>query len=179
MLDLLKEVRESEGLSLKDVSDALRIRECYLEAIERKDPSCMPELVYVIGFVKSYAKFLGLCGDDMIEEVRSLVCQEVGHVTADHVPKAADDTAQKSGLFSTFLTWLSSSFQDAEKLAESEDGSSAAPTVSDQHEVGADNDKTLILQASTPKISDGLVQDGEIACESPVEEQPCNCSRSS
>ncbi|MDR2267879.1 MAG: helix-turn-helix domain-containing protein [Holosporaceae bacterium] len=70
MLDLLKKTREEKKLSLEEISKELKIRSCYLEAIECHDYDNLPESVYSIGFVRSYAKFLELDAEGMTRELR-------------------------------------------------------------------------------------------------------------
>ncbi|MDR3151539.1 MAG: helix-turn-helix domain-containing protein [Holosporaceae bacterium] len=76
VLDLLKKTREEKNLSLGEISDALKIRYCYLDAIENHDYDNLPELVYSIGFVRSYAKFLGLDAEVMANELRCALLQK-------------------------------------------------------------------------------------------------------
>ncbi|MDR2794722.1 MAG: helix-turn-helix domain-containing protein [Holosporaceae bacterium] len=73
MINSLKKAREEKKLSLSDVSDILKIRECYLDAIEQGDYASLPELVYVVGFVKSYAKFLGVNDNCIVQEIKDYV----------------------------------------------------------------------------------------------------------
>ncbi len=58
--DFLKETRESRGLSLENVEEATKIKKIYLAAIERGDFKKLPSESYAQGFVKNYAKFLGI-----------------------------------------------------------------------------------------------------------------------
>lgn len=62
---LLRERRETQGVSIKAVEESTSIRRLYLEAIENEDYDKLPELVYARGFVRNYADFLGLDGDDI------------------------------------------------------------------------------------------------------------------
>ncbi|MFA6428496.1 MAG: helix-turn-helix domain-containing protein [Candidatus Buchananbacteria bacterium] len=57
---LLKEARESFGLSLKQAADNLRIAAKYLQALEDNAYNLIPGEVYAKSFLKSYAKFLKL-----------------------------------------------------------------------------------------------------------------------
>lgn len=57
---ILREKRESRGLSLATVEQATRIREKFLEAIENDDYSSLPSIAYAKGFVKNYSDYLGL-----------------------------------------------------------------------------------------------------------------------
>ncbi|WP_417513045.1 helix-turn-helix domain-containing protein [Minwuia sp.] len=51
------------GLTLDDVSSRLRIRTSHLEAIEAGRFGDLPGQIYAIGFIRSYAEFLGADGD--------------------------------------------------------------------------------------------------------------------
>lgn len=56
----LKVVRERRNLTLADIASRLRIRRPYLEAIETGRFDELPGPVYVTGFLRQYAEFLGL-----------------------------------------------------------------------------------------------------------------------
>jgi cytoskeleton protein RodZ len=58
--EILRVVRESRGDSLKEVGAYLRISERYLVAIEAMSLADLPEQVYALGFVRSYAQYLGV-----------------------------------------------------------------------------------------------------------------------
>ena len=68
---VLEKARRERGLSLRDVEDATKIRTRYLEGLEREDFSVLPDAVYVKGFLKTYANFLGLNGDEMARDLRN------------------------------------------------------------------------------------------------------------
>ena len=63
-----KTERKRLNLSLKEVENATSIRSTYIEAIEegRKDRFLSP--VYMLGFLKQYANFLGLDGEKIIRD---------------------------------------------------------------------------------------------------------------
>ena len=52
--------RKQKGLSLAEVSKATKIKEEFLYAIEVGDFKALPSSAYAYGFVRNYAKFLGL-----------------------------------------------------------------------------------------------------------------------
>jgi len=58
--------REARGLSLSDVSEQIRIRSVYLAAIEDENWSAIGAPVYIRGFLKTYARFLGLDADEIV-----------------------------------------------------------------------------------------------------------------
>jgi len=58
--------RVAAGLSVKNVADTLHIQYRYLDAIERLDKDALPSLGYALGYVRTYARFLGLKEQDAI-----------------------------------------------------------------------------------------------------------------
>ncbi|MCL4367239.1 helix-turn-helix domain-containing protein [Patescibacteria group bacterium] len=56
----LKETREEKLLSLEEVEKSTKIRRELLEALESDDYKKLPPSTFVQGFIKNYAKFLGL-----------------------------------------------------------------------------------------------------------------------
>jgi len=63
---ILAQAREIAGYSLYDVAATLRIRHGLLQAIEEGRHQDLPGPVYAIGFVRTYAEFLGFNGDQMV-----------------------------------------------------------------------------------------------------------------
>lgn len=65
--EILRRARQHYGQSIADIERTLRIRACLIEAIEGGDHSKLPGRVYAIGFVRSYAEYLGLDGEKMVQ----------------------------------------------------------------------------------------------------------------
>jgi cytoskeleton protein RodZ len=63
--------REARGLSLSDVSEQIRIRSVYLAAIEEENWSAIGAPVYVRGFLRTYARFLGLDPEEVVASFNS------------------------------------------------------------------------------------------------------------
>jgi len=66
---VLRGQREKLGYSLKKVSEATRIRKTFLESLEDNQFTDLPGHVYVVGFIKSYALYLGLDCDSLLAEL--------------------------------------------------------------------------------------------------------------
>jgi cytoskeleton protein RodZ len=64
----LRAAREEQGISLREAEQATRIRGAFLEAIEEGRLSDLPGEVYARGFIRNYARFLGLDPDAMLQE---------------------------------------------------------------------------------------------------------------
>lgn len=67
---LLRETRERLGHSLPAVATALRIRQPYLQAIELGRYHELPGSAYAVGFVRSYADYLGLDGNEIVRRFK-------------------------------------------------------------------------------------------------------------
>lgn len=62
----LRREREIRGISLKEIADATKISKRFLEAIERNDHQTLPAPVFTRGFVREYARYLGLNSEEMV-----------------------------------------------------------------------------------------------------------------
>ena len=69
----LRQVRLRRGEDLDDVAQHLRIKSSYLFALEQGDLSGMPGRAYALGFLRSYADYLGFDGADLIGRIKSTV----------------------------------------------------------------------------------------------------------
>jgi cytoskeletal protein RodZ len=56
----LAEGRTAKGLSLDDVAHLTKIRRGILEALEAENRRVLPEKVFILGYVKTYANIVGL-----------------------------------------------------------------------------------------------------------------------
>ena len=63
----LKYTRMKQKKSIEAVSDALCIRKIYIQALEEDDYETLSPVPYGIGFVRSYAKYLGLNSDKIAQ----------------------------------------------------------------------------------------------------------------
>lgn len=63
--------REARGLTLSDVAEHIRIRSVYLAAIEEENWTAIGAPVYIRGFLRTYARFLGLEPEEVVAEFNS------------------------------------------------------------------------------------------------------------
>ncbi|HYR27062.1 MAG TPA: RodZ domain-containing protein [Thermoanaerobaculia bacterium] len=62
----LRREREIRGISLKEISDATKISKRFLDALERNDHKTLPAPVFTRGFVREYARYVGLNVEEMV-----------------------------------------------------------------------------------------------------------------
>ncbi|HLO02889.1 MAG TPA: helix-turn-helix domain-containing protein [Symbiobacteriaceae bacterium] len=63
----LRAAREAREISLEQAEEETKIRKKYLQALEDETPAVIPGDVYVRGFLRSYANWLGLDGPHLVE----------------------------------------------------------------------------------------------------------------
>ena len=61
-----RSAREARGITLSEVAEQIHIRSVYLNAIENEEWSAIGAPVYVRGFIRTYARFLGLDAEDAV-----------------------------------------------------------------------------------------------------------------
>lgn len=72
--EILRSERMRRGVAIKDIKQVLHIKEVYLNAIENGQYEEIPGNVFVKGFIRNYAQFLGLNGQEMV----NLYKREIG-----------------------------------------------------------------------------------------------------
>lgn len=65
--EFFKQVRETKGLTVEEVALKTRIRADFVRAIEEGNYAKLPDQVFARGFVRSYARSLGLDEEDAIQ----------------------------------------------------------------------------------------------------------------
>lgn len=75
--EILRQERTRRGLSIKDVEQVLHIRAAYLEALEIDKYKEIPGDVYVKGFIRSYASFLGLDGQKLVNSYKQFLGEPI------------------------------------------------------------------------------------------------------
>ena len=62
----LRRQREIRGISLREIAEATKVSQRLLEALEKDDYRNLPAPVFARGFVREYARYLGLDADEMV-----------------------------------------------------------------------------------------------------------------
>ncbi len=68
--DILKRRRQQRGDDISQIAEYLCIRRIFLEALEQNDYEALPAEAYVVGFLRTYAEFLGFDGKEAVEAYR-------------------------------------------------------------------------------------------------------------
>jgi transcriptional regulator with XRE-family HTH domain len=85
--DLLKETRQASGLSLEDVAQKTYIKLPYLQALEAGLFEQLPAPVYTYGYIRQYAKLLGLDGGALVARLQNQPFERTSEVPAAQAGK--------------------------------------------------------------------------------------------
>ncbi|MEO6836128.1 MAG: helix-turn-helix domain-containing protein [Candidatus Tumulicola sp.] len=96
--------REARGLSLSDVSEQIRIRSVYLAAIEEERWSAIGAPVYTRGFLRTYARFLGLDPEEVVTDFSG----GSGQPSPDTGSSESQSPLRRSSKRGSLLVWIAS-----------------------------------------------------------------------
>jgi cytoskeleton protein RodZ len=99
----LRREREIRGISLKEIADSTKISRRFLDAIERNDHKTLPAPVFTRGFVREYARYLGLNSEDMVNRYNYAALGDDRIEHSDHLerlvhPDAPTEPPPKKGI---------------------------------------------------------------------------------
>lgn len=108
---ILKSSRLKNKKSLEDVSSELCIRKIYLSAIEEGDYETLPPVPYGIGYVRTYANYLGLSSERAVRlyKAAALLVEEQNKVEEEVVVQEAKKGNRKHfvyGLIALLMLYL-------------------------------------------------------------------------
>ena len=90
--DLMRGERATLGKSLLDVQRELKIKAAYIAAIENADPSAFDTPGFIAGYVRSYARYLGMDPDAAFAGF----CRESGFATAHGMSEEASSLKNRT-----------------------------------------------------------------------------------
>lgn len=90
----LRKARERKGEQLDHISRLLKIRKDYLALLEEGAADSLPGRAYAIGFVRSYATYLGLDGAEYVERLKAEIAGR-GDSKEPQVSSSAPPSAER------------------------------------------------------------------------------------
>ena len=65
----LRAARLSQGMTVEEIAQITKLPKGSLELLENDDYNALPALVFIRGFVRSYARTVGLNGDELVRQL--------------------------------------------------------------------------------------------------------------
>ncbi|MBS3975132.1 MAG: helix-turn-helix domain-containing protein [Syntrophomonadaceae bacterium] len=100
----LRQARLRQGIDLKEAENATKIRLKYLEALENEEFNVLPGRIYVIGFLRTYAKFLNIDSEKLVENLKSTIPDH--EAVADQNPVSVIKVSKPGRNKTVKLLWL-------------------------------------------------------------------------
>lgn len=182
----LREAREKAGMAQADVAAQLRISERMIAALEEDDYDVFPSATFVSGYLRSYARVLGLAESDVVKPLAGsseppTIVTTIGNdkqVSSRALPVRVVTYLLAGVIVASVVMWMyaqrsSSTAQSEAPAMSSEQGQALQPLVpADSAVVGsqADSGETTpddALATSEPLLEQGMdtetqpVQDGD------------------
>jgi cytoskeleton protein RodZ len=159
----LRQAREARGSTISEVAEQTRISAQYLEAIENNDYRTLPGGIFNKGFVKSFAKYVGVDEHEALQDYARLMSDQ-GEENIDdpktYRPEVLTDDQARSSILPTIifaviilglLTWgvlaLVNYYQN------SQESPLAANTNANKPASNAANTNAAVNPTATPPIS--------------------------
>lgn len=102
----LRQAREAHGLSISQVAEQTRISALYLSCIENDDYRNLPGGIFNKGFVKSFAKAVGVDEQEALHDYSQLIINQGSNVDDDpktYRPEVLTDDRSSSSMFPTII----------------------------------------------------------------------------
>jgi len=102
----LRQAREARGFSISQVAEQTRISALYLNCIENDDYRSLPGGIFNKGFVKSFAKAVGVDEQEALHDYSQLIFNQGSHVNDDpktYRPQVLTDDRSSSSMFPTII----------------------------------------------------------------------------
>lgn len=102
----LRQAREERGISISEVAEQTRISPHYLDLIEQDDYRTLPGGIFNKGFVKSYAKFVGIDEQEALQDYSRIIASQEGVVDEDpktYRPEVLTDDRTSGSMIPTII----------------------------------------------------------------------------
>ncbi|KPN74903.1 RodZ domain-containing protein [Neisseria sp. 74A18] len=102
----LRQAREQKGFSIGEVAERLKLSARQIEGLESGNYEGMPELVFVRGFLRTYARFLGLDEQEVSAYLDRIMPQSRSNVYAVERNGSSSLNYQQTEVAKTFPKWI-------------------------------------------------------------------------
>ena len=102
----LQQAREARGITISEVAEQTRISSQYLEAIENNDYRTLPGGIFNKGFVKSYARYVGVDEHEALQDYSRLLVEQQGEKADElkvYKPEVLTDATSSSSSITTIV----------------------------------------------------------------------------
>lgn len=85
--ELLKNARESSGVSIEEAASDIQLKSVILENIESGNIGCFKDIAELKGYLTSYAKYLGLDSQDVLDKFNEYMFEYTSRIPLKEIEK--------------------------------------------------------------------------------------------
>lgn len=100
----LKEKREENGVSIEEVAEDLKMRPSQIISLEEGKKEDFKDVVFLKYFIRDYAKYLGLNGEEMVDEFNEFLFDFTSKIPLEEIEKAKQNNVYKKEVVSPYTS---------------------------------------------------------------------------
>ena len=98
----LKEKREENGVSIEEVAEDLKMRPSQIISLEEGKKDDFKDVVFLKYFIRDYAKYLGLNGEELVDEFNEFLFDFTSKIPIEEIEKAKLNNINKKEVVSPY-----------------------------------------------------------------------------
>ena len=98
----LKEKREENGVSVEEVAEDLKMRPSQIISLEEGKKEDFKDVLFLKYFIRDYAKYLGLDGEEMVDEFNEFLFDFTSKIPLEEIEKAKLNNTNKKEIISPY-----------------------------------------------------------------------------
>ena len=91
----LKRKREENGVNIDEAASDLKIRKEMIESVEAGRKDDFPDIFSLKYFLRDYAKYLGLDGEEILDEFNEFLFEQTSKISLSDIEKAKEEKKKK------------------------------------------------------------------------------------
>ena len=98
----LKEKREENGVSIEEVAEDLKMRPSQIISLEEGKKEDFKDVVFLKYFIRDYAKYLGLNGEELVDEFNEFLFDFTSKIPLEEIEKAKLSNVNRKDVVSPY-----------------------------------------------------------------------------
>lgn len=98
----LKEKREENGVSIEEVAEDLKMRPSQIVSLEEGKKEDFKDVLFLKYFIRDYAKYLGLNGEELVDEFNEFLFDFTSKIPVEEIEKAKLENTNKKDVVSPY-----------------------------------------------------------------------------
>ncbi len=98
----LKEKREENGVSIEEVAEDLKMRPSQIVSLEEGKKEDFKDVLFLKYFIRDYAKYLGLNGEELVDEFNEFLFDFTSKIPVEEIEKAKLGNVNKKDVVSPY-----------------------------------------------------------------------------